>query len=423
MATDEIIVDNLRQLLHIQTELREQAETRWRKAQRALVELLEVFAPEEVDQRLKTGRPMDNLAVEELEQLIRQTVGSRLSQAQMLLKESRSVNVHQDLQGQTTKLQGDLKQANVENLRLTNRIGLLEAENSGLLSQLAALQQVTPSAREPGEKLANNENLTADHSAASPPEPEWMAGWRQSETFERDASILKIIGETGLARRPQIDAQSAELLGIKKAGGSIQALMLRLVGLKLVEIFRPWDADGSGTGGRFPDLVRLTDQGQLAFWLLTGNQAKVNEYDQLLERHESPEHTLLNMQAADLLREAGYQVNLYPPEIKLPDKGLFKPDLILTEENGRTIFVEVEREMDKNIEKRQSKWRNFYQASGGRLYVVCENRSSMKNIRSEINYCLGNQPTTISLTNLAELQAGKRGDGDSIWLETKQKGG
>lgn len=77
--------------------------------------------------------------------------------------------------------------------------------------------------------------------------------------------------------------------------------------------------------------------------------------------------------------------------------------------------------MDKNIERRRAKWRNFYQASGGHLYVVCENRSSMRNIRSEINYCLGNLPVEVSLTNLAELQAGKRGDGDSIWLEIKQK--
>ena len=65
----------------------------------------------------------------------------------------------------------------------------------------------------------------------------------------------------------------------------------------------------------------------------------------------------------------------------------------------------------------------FLQATRGHLYVVCENRASMRNIRSEINYCLGNQPLIISLTNLAELQAGKRGDGDSIWLENKQKGG
>jgi hypothetical protein len=71
---------------------------------------------------------------------------------------------------------------------------------------------------------------------------------------------------------------------------------------------------------------------------------------------------------------------------------------------------------------RQAKWRNFYQASGGKLFVVCDNRSCMRNIRSEINYCLGNRPLVVSLTNLADLQAGKRGDSDRIWLEVKQKG-
>jgi hypothetical protein len=101
-----------------------------------------------------------------------------------------------------------------------------------------------------------------------------MATWRQAETFERDAGILKMIAETGLARRPVIEAQAAEMLGIKKAGGSIQALIRALMDLNLIETFRPWTADGAGTGGRFPDLVRLTDRGRLAYWLLTGQKPR-----------------------------------------------------------------------------------------------------------------------------------------------------
>ena len=61
------------------------------------------------------------------------------------------------------------------------------------------------------------------------------------------------------------------------------------------------------------------------------------------------------------------------------------------------------RDTDKNLEQRQAKWRNFYQASGGKIFVVCDNRSLMRNIRSEINYCLGNKPLTVSLTNLGEI--------------------
>jgi hypothetical protein len=69
----------------------------------------------------------------------------------------------------------------------------------------------------------------------------------------------------------------------------------------------------------------------------------VNEYDLLLERHVSPEHTLLNLQAAEVLCEAGYQVNLTPLEITMPDGGLFRPDLAIFDDQGVTHFVEVER--------------------------------------------------------------------------------
>ncbi|HLA06833.1 MAG TPA: hypothetical protein VJ022_05275 [Anaerolineales bacterium] len=73
-------------------------------------------------------------------------------------------------------------------------------------------------------------------------------------------------------------------------------------------------------------------------------------------------------------------------------------------------------------EQRQAKWRNFYQASSGRRYVVYDNRSCIRNIRSEINYCLRNNPLVVSLTNLADLQTGKRGEGDSVWLEERSRG-
>jgi hypothetical protein len=219
-----------------------------------------------------------------------------------------------------------------------------------------------------------------------------------------------------------IEAQAAEMLGIEKAGGSIQALMTRLMDLQLIETFRPWTADGAGAGGRFPDLVRLAERGQLAFWLSTEKKPSINEHHLLLERHVSPEHTLLNLQAADVLSEAGYQINLTPPDVNLPDGGLFKLDLVLIDEQGTLLFVEVECETDKNVEQRQSKWRNFHQASGGRMFVVCDNRSCMRNIRSEINYCLGNNTLVVSLTNLADLQAGNRGEGDSVWLEARNRG-
>ena len=257
MAADDITVENLRQLLHIQTELREQAETRGRKAQRVLVGLLETFAPDEVDQRLKAGRPLDSLPVEELEQLVRQHVGNQLSQAQALLKDSQSAKNLQHLKDQLDKLRSQYEPLHEENARLTSQVASLEAERNHLLNQVAALQSVSPVLSAERSKIDEEKQGVTEKSDDRPPEPDWMMEWRHSETFERDARILTMIGETGLARRPLIEAQAAEMLGIKKAGGSIQALLSRLAELKLIEIFRPWEADGAGTGGRFPDLVRL----------------------------------------------------------------------------------------------------------------------------------------------------------------------
>ena len=63
-----------------------------------------------------------------------------------------------------------------------------------------------------------------------------------------------------------------------------------------------------------------------------------------------------------------------------------------------------------------------HQGSGGRLLVVCDNRTCMCNILSEINYCLGNRLLVISLTNLADLYAGKRSEEESVWFEARYRG-
>jgi hypothetical protein len=421
VAGEAITLENLRQLLSIQTGLREQAETRWQSAQRALVGLLEACAPEEVDRRLKDGQPVDSLPVDELEELLRRCLAERLRLASLSNGTPGASAAQQ--QARLAKQEQQLQQAQEENARLQARLEALQREREALQARLAALEQVH-AARPVDPALAPrlDQPPLAPPGEGSAPVPGWMAAWRVTETFERDAGILAMLGETGLARRPLIEARAAELLGIKKAGGSIQALLARLAELGLVESNRPWEAEGAGSGGRLPDLLRLTERGELAYWLLSNRRAAANEFDRLLPLHVSPEHTLLNLQAADMLREAGYQVDVSPPEITLPDGGLFRPDLVIRASDGVTHFVEVERETHKNLEARQAKWRNFYQASGGRLYVVCDNRSCMRAVRSEINYCLGNRPLVVSLTNLADLQTGKRGEGDSVWLESRSRG-
>jgi hypothetical protein len=419
MAGEDITVAQLRQLLGVQAELRQQAESRWQGAQRALVSLLETFDPEEVDRRLKSGQPLDNLKVEELAALITRPFHARMRRVQETKNASESSEALQTLKSQLQTAQGEIDQLRKKNQHLSEETQLLREERDDLANQLAALQQVTVvQAQQPAvNPNGHHPNGAARHIGA--PEPDWMAAWRKMDTFERDAAVLRLIGETGLARRPLIEGQAAEILGIRKAGGSLQALLSRLEMLQLIEIFRPWSRDGAKTGGRAPDMVRLAERGRLAYWLQTSAGPVENEYDALLTRHVSPEHTLLNLQAADTLRDAGYHVNLLPPDVHLPDGGLFKPDLLAINSTGKTLYIEVETGASKNHEQRQAKWRNAMQAGGGQIYIFCDNRTCMRAIRSEINFSLGRQGVQCSLTNLADLQNGKRATDGGIWLDVR----
>ena len=84
--------------------------------------LLEAFAPEEVDQRLKTGSALDNLPVDELEALVRQNIGNRLYQAQSLLKESQTARSVQSLPDQLEKLREQIEGLQRENVQLRSKI-------------------------------------------------------------------------------------------------------------------------------------------------------------------------------------------------------------------------------------------------------------------------------------------------------------
>ncbi len=419
MAGENITVEQLRQLLGVQAELRQQAESRWQQAQRTLVSLLESFAPEEVDRRLKSGQPLDSLRVEELVSLISQQINARMRKSQEVKNGPVNPDEIQTLKSQLLTIQGEIDRLRAENRRLAAEAQTLQDERDGLVNQLAALRQVAAAQAQKPAPAPNGHPPVESSRKDGAPEPDWMAAWRKTETFERDATVLRLLGETGLARRPLIELQAAERLGIRKAGGSLQALFIRLEGLHLIELFRPWDNSGARAGGRTPDLVRLAEHGRLAYWLLAGADAVQNEYDALLVRHVSPEHTLLNLQAADVLHEAGYQVNPVPPDIHLADGSLFRPDLLVIDSNGKTLYIEVEVETHKNHEQRQAKWRNALQASGGQIYVFCDNRSGMRSIRSEINFSLGPQAGQCCLTNLADLQAGKRAADGGIWLDVR----
>ncbi len=155
---------------------------------------------------------------------------------------------------------------------------------------------------------------------------------------------------------------------------------------------------------------------------MTGKDPKDNEYERLIHSHATPEHTILNIQAAEMLVEGGYQIQGQVQEIRLSNGGSFIPDIIAADrKTGEVIFVEVERDVHKDQSTRKQKWINLYEASNGTLYVVCDNLSCQRVIQGEINLALGGLAYNSYLTNLHGLRSGNRSEKNgSIWLSIKR---
>jgi hypothetical protein len=117
----------------------------------------------------------------------------------------------------------------------------------------------------------------------------------------------------------------------------------------------------------------------------------------------------------------GYQILEEAPDIQLPDGSVFIPDLIaLDNKTGEMIFVEVERDTNKDRNVRTRKWRNVMNATNGNIYVVCDNINCERRILTEINQALDDMRFNSQLTNLNSLRKGKRGEEGSIWLTVRR---
>ncbi len=242
--------------------------------------------------------------------------------------------------------------------------------------------------------------------------PEWIQAWQQSAMFERERALVKLMGETGECRRNKLAQELAQQLSIDDPrSGSIARSMQSLVDLGLIS---SQEVKGISRG-RAPNIMQLTDQGCLAYQVLF-NTTPSRLYDDLLARHRSSEHLYLNLEAADLLTGAGYEVDLLPPAMTLSDGSKFEPDLAAISGNGKTVYVECERDTRKNEPAWIRKWEIMCAATNGVICVVTPDQAAMKSIGNEIRLFLGNRNIKLFMTNLDDVRGGKRSDKSGIWL-------
>jgi len=400
----EISIRQLRTMLSARAHLQEAAEQTAVEIEEELKRIAEALCPGLVDDARKEGPAgLEIFEASELVSDIIRDVQRRLSRLNAAEATGRSVTeMYDNMLEENIRLRED-------NERLNRELNETRARVERMESRMAVLQQSLESAqRRLGD--ASAPVLQQQTGSFSPDRlPEWMQEWKQKSTYERDIALLQVLAETGAPRRLDVAKMFAAQLDIKATGGGVARAFRRTARQGLIELIE----GQSGASGASGQLICLTEQGRDACRLLLGQEPVPSQASELLSRHKSAAHTLLNLEAADLLRDAGYEVDLFPGQVKLPDERLFVPDLAASLE-GQTLFVEVELQAYKNAEERNRKWRNYYDATNGEFYIVVADKSAMDALRSEILFWAGRQRLVLWMIDVSDMK-GKRKQGDDVW--------
>jgi hypothetical protein len=321
-----------------------------------------------------------------------------------------------------------LEQATVD-LRI--KLAGLEQQRQQLLAKeqvyeqrIAALSAATPANPKPETSTATQLDLKAGLQVTppGPPRPslpetpvplvplEWIQSWQKAPTYEREAALIKLMGDTGECRRTKLADELAQQLSIQSRSASIGRYIQNLAKAEVISI----QETARIARGSAPEILLLTEKGRDIYRSLFGREPS-RLYDRLLARHKSVEHLYLNLETADLLRAEGYAVDLEPPLMTLADGSKFMPDLIASKDS-ETLYVECERETRKNELAWAHKWEIALVAAQGVIRVVTPDKAAMRALGSGIQFALGKRDLKLFMTNLDDWRKGDRGKGGSFWL-------
>lgn len=408
----QVQIQHLKGLLEAEQRLRHVAETRATEARAALVELAEAFCGRDLDAINRENKgAIDGWPPEKLRDFITSHLAARLNRLQA---GERVGELYEATQKRLSQLAQNLAAEYSARTKAEAQIEELEV----------ALRTAQQALADANRRLANPQDVEGGESFSREPSAliavelgDWFADWRSSSSFERDQRLVQLLGLTGLSLRPKLLGRLAEEWAIDPSSGSLRRLLERLQERQLIDVLKP----KSDHRGRAPHLIRLTARGAQAFQALFGQKSKPSQLDDLLARHKSLEHALLNLEASELLAERlSAAVDLYPAPITLDERGRqFAPDLAATLPEGDTFYVECERDTGKNREARQRKWQNVYDATGGRLFIVCPDKNARSRIVSEINQWAGMRKLTLNATDVSTL----RQRTDKFWFYSRQRNG
>jgi len=406
--TDIITMDMLRQLLIIQSELNDGLQGRLLRIKNRLVGLVYQYAPQEADQQARTGQPPETQS----EEILVERIGVLLERGKNTNRPTAAPLSNETIQ----QIQMRLRQSE-------DRVQSLEQEKQRLNEQLEAARNQITAVQQASDQVCREEILPTVVTKPQSPivdAPDWYREWQNSRGYENDERVIRLLGDSGLARRPVLVALAEKIY--QMGTSSFHYALDRLIERGMVEKAAPIEKTASVS----INLLLLTELGKSAYLRVTGKLAVESEYA-IFAHHSSPEHALLILEAADVLIAENYQVMLKDVKnIVLENSSQVRPDIVARSPEGKMIFVEVERETYKG-QPRVEKWRNLHAATHGELYIICENYSCLCQVRNETNQVLQDMKYTRCLTDLHSL-CGNPGRGipqkrnprdGSMWIEKK----
>jgi hypothetical protein len=390
-----------------EAELRRQAEERLNKTVSEVVAMAYLLLGADLAEQLSQGgKSLRDLSPVQMVRLVKMRAYQKMTEAQTGAEVIVGVSPDEALSRGSAR--------GVTRLELEMRMRELEAANQALQGEVTRLRQVSLTSvqtalPDPVESTSQNVGPAVQDKAEAVTvsvEPEMKKRARQlldggklnGSVEENVQSLVRVLAEGTECRRRKI----AQLLGV--SGGTEQRMFNRSYalsegnerGLGLVEATKV----KAEISGKSTDLLRLTPLGLAVARLLTGRDPAEPLLDRLMARHRSPEHTFLNLEAADLLRAAGGTIDLFPKQVKLPNGGTLDVDLLWLA-NGIVLYVECERETLKNLSQRSRKWRNLRQVTS-EFWIVTPDPSAQDALISEITqWSLGGRYSLeLHLTNL-----------------------
>ena len=397
------------------------AQKSWENAHKQLVALLR-FLDQDYDESCeKATRPLESFSDDDLAYLIHVRLRAMQGNASIKKIPDEAIEIKSSLKELSQKY-ADLEQTLLATQEMNKK---LLAEKSALEAHLSALRQVQ---KDVVSLNIQSPNLVTDNPGTLTTIPDWIKTWQESKTFEKTSTAILVMGEMGIALRPTIIRLIAKRLSLSAANKNLDEALNWLMATEdkscpiLIEQIGGVLEQGSSSGGNQPAVLHLTQDGQVAYQGLSGKPPKENEFDMLVRHHSSPEHTILNIQAGEILVDEGYKIRGRAQSINLSNGETYIPDIVAVDpKTGEVIFIEVERDVSKDQISRKQKWMKFYEASNGNLFVFCDNLNCQRSIQGEINLALGGLAYNSFLTNLHGIRNGKRAEKDgSIWFSQRR---